>query len=151
MTYHLLIIIIASSYVAFSNQFLQGENNFFLYILMLQHFFFHRKFQIHTKVEWHLTPHLCGFYRDQSFLVCIFWDSIIFFKVLFIYSWETKIEGRNIGRGRSRLLAGSPMWDLIPELGDQHLSWRQTLNCWATQASLGQYFKANSRNRIFLR
>ena len=44
-------------------------------------------------------------------------------------------RGRNIGRGRSRLHARSPMWDLIPALGDHALSQRRTLNHWATQAS----------------
>ena len=39
----------------------------------------------------------------------------IFLKILFFYSWETQRErGRKIGRGRSRLHAGSPMRDLIP-------------------------------------
>ena len=39
---------------------------------------------------------------------------------------------RNIGRGRSRLPAGSPIQDSIPGPPD-HLSQRQTLNRWATQ------------------
>ena len=40
----------------------------------------------------------------------------LFLKILFIYSWETWRErGRDTGRGRSRLLAGSLMWDLIPD------------------------------------
>ena len=60
---------------------------------------------------------------------------ILFYKILFIYSWETQKKGRDIGRGRSRLLAGNPMWDSIPELQDHTLSWRQMLNHWATQAS----------------
>ena len=30
-------------------------------------------------------------------------------------------RGRDIGRGRSRLHAGSPMWDLIPGLQDHAL------------------------------
>ena len=37
-------------------------------------------------------------------------------------------RGRDIGRGRSRLLKGSPMWDLIPGPRDQALSLRQILN-----------------------
>ena len=61
-------------------------------------------------------------------------------KVLFIYSWETDRQtdrqtdriGRDTGRGRSRLHAGSPMWDLIPEPQDHALSQRQALNRWAT-------------------
>ena len=61
-------------------------------------------------------------------------------KILFIYSWEIERKrGRDIGRGWSRLHAGSPMWmwDLIldPRFQDHTLSQRQTLNCWATQAS----------------
>ena len=40
-----------------------------------------------------------------------------FFKGLFIYSWEADWHiGRGIGRGRSRLLAGRPMRDSIPDL-----------------------------------
>ena len=56
----------------------------------------------------------------------------------FIYSWETQRESRDIGR--SRCLTESPMWDSIPELWDHALSWRQTLNRWATQASQNLYF-----------
>ena len=50
---------------------------------------------------------------------------------------EKEIErGRDIGRGRSRLHAGSPMWDLIPGLQDRALGQRQAPNCCATQGSL---------------
>ena len=48
--------------------------------------------------------------------------------ILFIYSWETQAE-------RSRLHAGSPMWDSIPGLQDHVLGQREGLNPWATQAS----------------
>ena len=51
----------------------------------------------------------------------------------FIYSWE---RGRDTGRRGSRLPAGSLIWDSIPGLRDHALSWRQTLNCWATQGSV---------------
>ena len=44
-------------------------------------------------------------------------------------------RGRDIGRERSRLHAGPPMWDLIPGFQDHALSLRQMLNHWATQAS----------------
>ena len=37
-------------------------------------------------------------------------------------------RGRDTGRGRSRLHAGSPMWDLIPGLQDYDLGGRQALN-----------------------
>ena len=54
---------------------------------------------------------------------------LFFFKILFIYSQETQRErergereiGRDTGRGRIRLHAGSPTWDLIPGLQDHTL------------------------------
>ena len=46
-----------------------------------------------------------------------------------------KDTGRDIGRGRSRLPAGSLMQDLIPGPRDHDLSWRQTLNHWAIRVS----------------
>ena len=53
----------------------------------------------------------------------------IFKKILFIYLWETHRErDRNIGRGRSRLPAGSLMQDLIPGPQDHDMSRRQMLN-----------------------
>ena len=55
-------------------------------------------------------------------------ESLKFFlKILFIYSWETQSKGesRDTGRGRSRLHAGSPMWDSIPGLQDHALGWRR--------------------------
>ena len=52
------------------------------------------------------------------------------------YSWETHTKrGRDTGRGRSRLHAGSLMWDSIPGLQDHTPSERQMLNRWATQAT----------------
>ena len=45
-------------------------------------------------------------------------------------------RGRDTGRGRSRLHAGSPMWDSIPGLQDRALGQRQAPNCCATQGSL---------------
>ena len=38
-------------------------------------------------------------------------------------------RGRDIGIGRSRLPAGSPMWNSIPGLQDYTLGGRQELNC----------------------
>ena len=69
---------------------------------------------------------------------CFGWVDIIFFKILFIYTWETQ-RGRDIDR--SRLPVGSPMSDSIPRPWDLDLSQRQMLNCWATQASLKLTFK----------
>ena len=51
-----------------------------------------------------------------------------FLKILFIHSWKTDRErekGRNTGRGRSRLHAGSLIWDSIPGLQDHALDRRQ--------------------------
>ena len=46
----------------------------------------------------------------------------LFFKD-FIYSFMTE-RGRDTGRGRSRLHAGSPTWDSIPGLQDHTRGWR---------------------------
>ena len=52
-----------------------------------------------------------------------------FFKKYFIYLFMRDTErGRDTGRGRSRLHAGSPMWDLISGLRDYALGRRQALN-----------------------
>ena len=51
---------------------------------------------------------------------------MIFFKV-FIYLFMRDAErerGRDTGRERSRLQAGSPVWDLIPGLQDHTLGRR---------------------------
>ena len=61
--------------------------------------------------------------------------NIYFKKILFIYSWETE-RSRDLGRGGSRLHAGSPMWDSILGLQVHDLNQRQILNLWATQVSL---------------
>ena len=52
-----------------------------------------------------------------------------FFFKYFIYLFMRDTErGKDTGRGRSRLLVGSPMRDSIPGLQDQALSQRQTLS-----------------------
>ena len=56
---------------------------------------------------------------------------IYFFKDLFIYLFMIERErekGRDTGRGRSRLHAGSPTRDWIPGLQDHALDQRQALN-----------------------
>ena len=60
-----------------------------------------------------------------------------FFKdFIYLCMRDTQREaGSNIGRGRSRLPAGSPMWDSIPRPWDHALSQKQLLNHWATQVS----------------
>ena len=51
------------------------------------------------------------------------------------------MRDKDRGRGRSRLHAGSQMWDSIPGLQDHALDQRQVLNCWATQGSPNKIFK----------
>ena len=47
-----------------------------------------------------------------------------------MYERHTEREtGRDIGRGRSRLYAGSLIWDLILGPQDHALGLRQALNC----------------------
>ena len=54
---------------------------------------------------------------------------ILFLNILFIHERQRERErGRDIGRGRSRLHAGSLMWDSIPGLQDHALGKRQALN-----------------------
>ena len=65
-----------------------------------------------------------------------------FFFKDFIYLFMRNTErrhrerGRSTGRGRSRLHAGSPMWDWIPGPRDHDLNQRQMLNHWAILVSL---------------
>ena len=54
-------------------------------------------------------------------------ENFYFFKILFIHERHTE-RGRDIGRGRSRPLAGSLMWNSILGPQDHTLSQRQTLN-----------------------
>ena len=80
----------------------------------------------------------CGFFFSLESLALITYDMFaylfnFFFKDVFIH--ETQ-RGRDTGRGRSRLPARSPMWDSIPGPREHDLSWRQTFNHWATQASV---------------
>ena len=59
---------------------------------------------------------------DQKY----FPNVIIFFLRFCLFMRDTERErGRDIGRGRSRLHAGSPTWDLIPGPQDQALSQRR--------------------------
>ena len=59
------------------------------------------------------------------------------FIYLFIHDSHTERErGRDTGRGRSRLHAGSLTWDSIPGLQDRALGQRQAPNRCATQGSL---------------
>ena len=59
-----------------------------------------------------------------------------FFKIFFFYLFKRHTQrGRDIGRRRNRLPAGSPMQDSIPEPQHHDLSQRQTFNHWTIQAS----------------
>ena len=53
----------------------------------------------------------------------------LFFKDFYLFMTDTHRErGRDTGRGRSRLHAGSPMGDSILGLWDHTLGQRQTFN-----------------------
>ena len=59
----------------------------------------------------------------------------------FIHKRHTQRErDKDIGRERSKLHTGSPMWDSILGLLDHALGRRQALNQWASQASLEMDF-----------
>ena len=63
-------------------------------------------------------------------------DLKYFFLKIFIYLFMRDTErerGRDTGRGRSRLHAGSLMWDSNPGLQDHALGQRQVPNRWATR------------------
>ena len=53
-------------------------------------------------------------------------------------------RGRDAGRGRSRLPAGSSTWDLIPGSQGHALGWRQSLNHWASQASFSSFLNVGN-------
>ena len=53
----------------------------------------------------------------------------LFKDFIYLFMRDTRErESRDTGRERSRLLAGSPMWDWIPGPRDHALSQRQMLN-----------------------
>ena len=70
------------------------------------------------------------------------WISLVFFfKIVFIYLFmRHPHRGRDTGWGRSRALAGIPMWDWIPGPRGHALGQRQTPNRWATQVPQILYF-----------
>ena len=64
-----------------------------------------------------------------------------FFKYfIYLFMRDTQ-RGRDTDRGRSRLHAGSPIWDSIPGLQDRPLGQRQALNHCTTQGSPGFNFQ----------
>ena len=79
---------------------------------------------------WPMRPELQSFSREARV-----WIFNFFFKILFIYSWETEREAKTQAEGKAGSPMTSLMWDLIPGPQGHALSRRQTLNHWATQAS----------------
>ena len=81
------------------------------------------------------------FFRFNYFCFNIDWFLVLdlncfsfFILRFYLFIHERTKRGRDIGRGRSRLPAGSLMWDLIPGPQQHDLSQRQMFNLWATQA-----------------
>ena len=58
-----------------------------------------------------------------------------FFFNLFIHERHTQRERKRHRQKEKQAPCREPMWDSILGLWDHALSWRQDLNCWATQAS----------------
>ena len=81
-------------------------------------------------------------FKTMDYFVAIFKSKgvFIYFKIFFFYSERHTERGRDIGRERSRHSVGNLMEDLIPEPQDHHLSQRQMLKHWATQASQEEWF-----------
>ena len=59
-----------------------------------------------------------------------------FFKILFIFSWETQRERQRHRQREKQAPCKEPDAGLNPRLQDHALSWRQMRNRWATQLSL---------------
>ena len=64
-----------------------------------------------------------------------FWFFFFFFQILFIHERQRDIEEETQAEGEAGFPQGGwwLMWDSIPGSWDHTLSWRQTLNHWATQ------------------
>ena len=78
-------------------------------------------------------------YCANQFAVC---TNMYFLKILCIYSWETDRErerGRDTGRGRSRLLAGIPMWDSI--LDPRIMPWAKNIRSTTEPSRCPQYIQ----------
>ena len=83
--------------------------------------------------ETDLVIYLGWLHVSQSPTRALFLIKTFFKKRFYLFIHERHRErGRDTGRGRSRLHAGSPTWDSIPGPQDHTLGWRQTLNPWAT-------------------
>ena len=70
-------------------------------------------------------------FQAKKRVLWFFFLSFFFLFKIFIYLFMRDTEGergRDTGRGRSRLHAGSLTWDLIPGLQDHYLSQRQMSN-----------------------
>ena len=129
LTQHVLMISIHPMYIIF---FAVKYSVWWLYhgllIFSLIYWWIFRLFQcgiIKTSEAMNIILHVFSWtYEHISF----------FFNDLFIYSSETHRErGRDTGRGRSRLPAGSLMRSSILGPQDHNLSQRRTFNHWATQ------------------
>ena len=60
----------------------------------------------------------------EILISCKIFSRIIFLRIIYLFMRDTdSVQGRDIGRERSRLHAGNPMWDLIP--GPQDTPWAE--------------------------
>ena len=104
-----------------------------------------------TSNEWKRMQLIACVFRDFNKRYCGF----LFKKNIYLFIHQSHRErerGRETGRGRSRLHAGSPTCDSIPGPQDHTLSQRQMLNCWASQVPLEIYHVSenySSREKLF--
>ena len=81
-----------------------------------------------------------NFFWFKNFILLFLklWIGFFFFKILFIYSWETQRERGRHRQREEQVPRREPDVGLDPRTSGsgQALSWRQTLNHWATQVSL---------------
>ena len=68
-------------------------------------------------------------FRKQNFDSFLNTFSFFFLKILFIHERHREERGRDTGRGRSGLHAGSLTWDSIQGLQDHTMGRRQAPNC----------------------
>ena len=61
----------------------------------------------------------------SDLLGCVLFYFFYFFKDFIYLLMRDTERGRDIGRGRSKLLMGNPMWDSIPGPQDHNLSQRK--------------------------
>ena len=105
-----------------------GESNPFVYVSI----------HIHTQMNICFLVQVNLFRPLKSHIIQALISALpSFFIRFYLFTRHAERErGRHTSQGRSRLHAGSPIWDSIQGLQDRSLDQRQMPNRWATRASL---------------